>query len=384
MPSIKVEVAPSILDWLGNVASFEGVDTKLLTHFYRWKAGEGQPTYAQIESLSKKIHIPLGYFFLQSPPDEPLPLMEYRTIQSAAKTVPSRDLMDIYYQMSSIQGWMRDNVIDSDSAKLDFVGSCKNEKNPANIAAAIRSVIGISEDWYTQPKNKNESFNMLRNCFENAGILVFQNGVAGQNNFRKLSIDEFRAFTLLDDYVPLIFININDTEGGKLFSLMHEAVHIWLGLHSFFNDNSGLALSVSPLETVCNAASAELLVPNAHFADKWNDQSSISLNDKIINAAQYFKCGVITIARRALDNKYISPRQYKKIASDAIDNARIKNKNKSGGDYYKTVISRYGRRFIIALENSIREGKTSYTEAFGLTNTTRETFDTLVVRTYLV
>ncbi|MDR2747155.1 MAG: hypothetical protein LBB77_06865, partial [Treponema sp.] len=125
MPVIKVHIAPSILDWIGNVASFEGVNNELITHFYKWKAKEEQPTYAQIETLSDKIHIPLGYFFLQSPPDEPLPLMEYRTIQSAAKTIPGRDLMDTYYQMSSIQDWMRDYLIDSGSEKRGFVGPAK-------------------------------------------------------------------------------------------------------------------------------------------------------------------------------------------------------------------------------------------------------------------
>ncbi|MDR2659884.1 MAG: ImmA/IrrE family metallo-endopeptidase [Spirochaetaceae bacterium] len=357
MPVIRVRIAPSVLDWIGNVASFKGVNDELLTHFYKWKAEEEQPAYAQIETLSHKIHIPIGYFFLQSPPDEPLPLMEYRTIQSAAKTIPGRDLMDTYYQMSSIQGWMRDYLIETGSEKLDFVGSGKNEKDPAKIAVSIRSVTGIPEDWYTRCKGKNASFNMFRSFFENIGILILQNGVVGQNNYRKLSIDEFRAFTLIDDYAPLIFINTNDTEGGKLFSLLHEAAHIWLGLHSFFNDNSGSVLNTSPLETICNAAAAELLVPNAHFVNKWNNLPSVTVSNKIHDIAGYFKCGVITIARRAFDNKYISQLQYEKIASGAIIDAK-KIKNKNG--------------------NSIREGKTTYTEAFGLTNTTRKTFDTLV------
>jgi Zn-dependent peptidase ImmA (M78 family) len=378
LPVIRVQIAPSVLDWIGNVASLEGINDELLTSLYQWKNNEKTPTFCQIEDFSKKVHIPLGYFFLQSPPDEPLPLMEYRTIQSAARTIPSRNLIDTYYQMSSIQSWMRDYLIDSGNEKRNFVGSVKKEKNPLKIAASIRGLTGMPEDWYTQCRDKNASFNMLRSFFENIGILILQNGVVGQNNYRKLSIDEFRAFTLIDDYVPLIFININDTAGGKLFSLLHEAVHIWLGLHSFFNDNSGLVLNVNPLEIICNATAAELLVPNAYFVDKWNSQPSIAVNDKIRDVAGYFKCGVITIARRALDNKYITQPQYEKIASDAISDTKKINKNDGKGNYYTTAISRYGRYFILALDNSIKEGKTTYTEAFGLTNTTRKTFDTLV------
>jgi Zn-dependent peptidase ImmA (M78 family) len=202
--------------------------------------------------------------------------------------------------------------------------------------------------------------------------------VVGQNNFRKLNIDEFRAFTLIDDYAPLIFINNNDAEGGKLFSLLHEVAHIWIGLHSLFNDDFGLAFNVSPVETICNATAAELLVPNAHFIDKWNKRYSIAMNTKLFDLAGYFKCSVVTIARRALDNRYIGQEQYKQIVLETISAARKRNKKTGTGDYYKTAISRYGKYFILALDNSIREGKTSYTEAFRLTNTTRKTFDTLV------
>jgi Zn-dependent peptidase ImmA (M78 family) len=378
LPVIRVQIAPSVLEWIGNVAALEGINDELLASLYQWKNNEKTPTFGQIEDFSKKVHIPLGYFFLQSPPDEPLPLMEYRTVQSAAKTIPSRDLMDTYYQMSSIQDWMRDYLMDSGSEKRNFVGSGKKEKDPVKIAASIRGITGMPEDWYARSKDKNASFKMLRSFFENIGILILQNGVVGQNNFRKLSIDEFRAFTLIDDYAPLIFINSNDTEGGKLFSLLHEVVHIWIGLHSFFNDNSGLVLNVNPLEIICNATAAELLVPDAHFVDKWNSQFSVVVNNKIRDIAEYFKCGVITIARRALDNKYINQTQYEQIISDAIADAKKRERKNGDGNYYNTAISRYGRYFILALDNSIREGKTAYTEAFGLTNTTRKTFDTLV------
>jgi len=66
------------------------------------------------------------------------------------------------------------------------------------------------------------------------------NGVVRQNTHKKLNIKEFRAFTLIDDYAPLIFINSNDSQNGKLFSLLHEAVHIWLGISNFYNDDNSI------------------------------------------------------------------------------------------------------------------------------------------------
>ena len=378
MPSIRVEVSPSVLDWIGNVASFDGVDKRLLSHFYKWKNDEEQPTYAQIESLSNKIHIPLGYFFLKTPPQENLPLFEFRTVNSTAVSKPSRDLIDTYYHMAAIQNWMRDYLLDQGNERLPFVSSCNHEKKPEIIAALIRNTIGLDKDWYTQSQNNKVSFDRLRELFESIGILILRNGVVGQNNNRKLSVNEFRAFTLIDEYAPLIFINNNDTPGGKLFSLLHEAVHIWLGLHSFYNENSGLSFNISPQETLCNAAAAELLVPNVFFINKWDEVSNLALKNKITYVAKYFKCGEIIIARRALDNNYINRPQYEKIAADVIAGAKNSNKKSGGGDYYTTAISRFGSRLILAMDNSIKEGKTPYTEAFRLTGTNHVTFTNLV------
>jgi Zn-dependent peptidase ImmA (M78 family) len=378
MPSIKVNVSPHILDWIYTAASFDGVDDTLRSDFHKWKNEEEQPTYAQIEFFSKKIHIPLGYFFLKTPPVEHLPLLNFRTLDSVDTKPPSRDLVDTYYQISAIQTWMRDYLIAVGNGKLSFVGSCKDEKNPTKITAAIRTVIGMAADWYTESDDKRTSFNILRDFFEKAGILVLQNGVVGQNTHRPLSIDEFRAFVLIDDYAPLVFINNTDTEGGKLFSLLHEAVHVWLGLHSFYNDNTGHFFNVSQLETICNTVAAELLVPNDHFINEWSNQTDPSVDGRIDNIAEHFRCGSMTIARRALDNNYINQPKYEEIVADLATCPKKKDDNKSRGNYYSTAKARYGASFILALDNSIKEGKTTYTEAFRLTNTSRKTFDTLV------
>jgi Zn-dependent peptidase ImmA (M78 family) len=379
MQSVKVDVSPNILDWIHTVASFDGVDDKLLSHFYKWKDEEEQPTYAQIESLSKKIHIPLGYFFLKTPPIEHLPLLEFRTLNSASPKPPSRDLIDTYYQMDAIQEWMRDYLIDRGNDALPFIGSCKDEKNIEKIASSIRKTTGLALDWYSQSKNAVTSFNLLRKCFENIGILILKNGVVGQNNYRPLDINEFRAFTLMDNYVPLVFINSCDSDKGKLFSLVHEVAHIWLGLNSFYNDDFKLAFNRNPRETICNAVAAELLVPNKIFVLEWEKQHIQPIEEKIVSLAKNFRCGEIVIARRALDNHYISPKQYQVIAQTMINLFnKKKNPDSGGGNYYETNKSRYGLPLILALDNSTKEGKTLYTEAFRLTNTKRNTFAHLV------
>ena len=377
MPSVKVTISPNILEWILKTARLEGIDDELITHFYKWKNNEKQPTFNQIEEFSKKTRIPLGYFFLQSPPSEQLPLLNFRTINSTSKINPSRELIDTYYHMSAIQDWMRDYLFDSGNEKLLFVGSCKNEKNVEKITASIRNTLELNIDWYSRYKNQNDSFDFLRHCFESVGILVMKNGIAGQNTHRPLDVYEFRAFTLLDDYAPLIFLNNKDSPAGQLFSLVHEAAHLWLGLYSFYNDGYGLSFNTSPLETICNAVAAELLVPKQVFIDKWNN-SNLSIGEKIESLVKYFKCGTTVIVRRALDNNFITNDQYQEIVKDITAVFRSNIAKSKGGNYYDTIKSRYSLRFILALANSYQEGKTLFKEVQKLTGTRRETFNKFV------
>jgi Zn-dependent peptidase ImmA (M78 family) len=281
--------------------------------------------------------------------------------------------------MTAIQDWMRDYLIDAGNEKLSFVGSCKNEKKVEKIAASIRNTINLDFEWYSNSKNASHSFDILRNYFESVGILIMKNGVVGQNNHRTLDIYEFRAFTLNDEYAPLVFINNNDFEAAKLFSLLHEIVHIWIGLHSFYNDSHGISFNISPRETICNAVAAEILIPAQVFIEKWNNNSNLSISENVENLFRYFKCGKAVILRKAFDNKLITENQYKDFTNEVIEASRLKNeKSKSGGNYYNTMISRFSKRFILALSNSINEGKTLFKEAHRLTGTNRETFNRFI------
>ena len=378
MPSVKVTVAPNVLEWVLKTALKEGIADDLLAHFHKWRNNEKQPTFNQIEEFSRKTNIPLGYFFLQSPPYEPLPLLNFRTIDSTSRTNPSRELIDTYYHMNAIQSWMRDYLLDSGNEKLSFVGSCKKEDKIEKIAASIRDTISLDVAWYSQSKNASDSFNFLRKRFESVGMLIMKNGVAGQNTHRPLDVYEFRAFTLLDDYAPLIFINSKDSHTGQLFSLAHEAAHLWLGLSSFYNDSSGMSFNVTPLEKICNAVAGEIIAPKEVFIEMWSS-NNLSINEKIENLGRYFGCGKSVIIRKALDNNYITNDQYKIFIDEIINSFQAPvGKSKGGGNYYDTIKSRYSPRFILALANSFQEGKTLFKEVHKLTGTKRESFNRFV------
>lgn len=379
MPPVRVDVAPVVLDWVIKQASDAVQRSDVMGTLLGWKAGIKKPTFNQVASVSKATGIPLGYFFLKQPPVENFPVLEYRTIDSISSSNPSRNLIDTINHMESAQEWMRNYMVDNDYDKLNFVSSVRESDGVDYIANNIRKTIAVKEDWYQHIKTSRDAFKFFRKKLESIGVLVMMNGIVGSNTHRKLNIDEFRAFTIIDDYAPLIFINANDSNGAKLFSLLHECAHIWLGKDNFFNDRFSSADDVSPLEVLCNAVAAEVLVPNSLFTKEWNRKSQISEYEKIKQLSNLFNCGTVVIARRALSNSYISKDDYQELVKDAIEQFnKFQKKTSKGGNYYATAATRIDHRFIAALDYSIQEGKTQFTDAYRLTNTSRKTFSKLV------
>ena len=93
-----------------------------------------------------------------------------------------------------------------------------------------------------------------------------------------------------------------------------------------------------------------------------------------------FCCGVIVVARKALDNGFIDSNYYNNLSKD-VNKAfqeKLLEKRSGGGDYYNTASSRIDRNFLICLSESVASGKTAYTDAFKMTNTNRKTYANLM------
>jgi len=375
--SIAVDVSPEVIDWVMRSVT-NNLNDGVLENLIKWKTGDKKPTFNQVETISKATRIPLGYFFLQTPPVETFPILQHRTIGSQSADTPSRELIDTINDMENIQEWMRSYMIESDYDCLAVVGCKKNERNPHEVVKSVRKELEIKKDWYKDINDATEAFRFFRKRLEDIGILVMMSGIVGNNTHRPLDISEFRAFTLIDEYAPLIFINANDSQSAKLFSLLHELSHIWVGVDNFYNDRYGNANTVSAVEVICNAIAAEILVPNELFVTEWGKMRGQDALIKVSEAKKIFRCGVVVAARKALDNQYINKTQYQAIVDEAIAQFHDSRRGASGGNYYATAASRIDKRFLIALDNSTKEGKTQFTDAFRLTNTNRNTFSNLM------
>ena len=191
--------------------------------------------------------------------------------------------------------------------------------------------------------------------------MVMIGGVVGNNNTRKLDTEEFRGFALSDDIAPLIFVNGADAKSAQMFTLAHELAHIWLG-KSALSDASLTCNSSNKVETWCNKTAAEFLVPLEMLKKESLGKRPL---DKIDGLTKTYKVSSLVIIRRLLDGNIIGKRAFNEAWNK--ESARLNKKKKSsGGDFYRTMDVRTGKRFSSELIASAFEGKTSFMEALRL------------------
>ncbi|MEW5704328.1 MAG: ImmA/IrrE family metallo-endopeptidase [Pseudomonadota bacterium] len=373
----RVEINPALLTWARMRAGLEPFD---LQHRFAkldaWEAGETQPTLKQLEAFARAVHVPIGYLFLPQPPDEPLPIPDFRTMEGRAVLRPSPNLLDTLYACQERQGWYREFALAMRQKEADFVGSVTLAAAPETVAARMAAALGFDLDARASCRTWEEAFRLFIRQADRLGVLVMVSGVVLSNNRRTLDPQEFRGFALADRRAPLVFINGADSKSAQMFTLAHELAHLWLGA-SALSDAGAAPLAGHRREEVwCNAVAAELLVPLATLRAELVRGEELS--DTLQRLARRFKVSTLVILRRLLDAGWLDRPAFD--AAWAAERERLRDiaarGGMGGGDFYRTTLSRVSRRFARALVESTLEGQTLYRDAFRMLGVARtETFN---------
>jgi Zn-dependent peptidase ImmA (M78 family) len=338
-----------------------------------WERGEALPTLRQLEDLAKKTLTPLGYFFLPEPPEDKLPIPDFRTVKDEPLRRPSPNLLETVQMMQRRQGWMREFLIEQGEKPLPFMGSATLAAEPTRVAAKILEVLRRERAWASLYPTWTDALGALRTAIEQAGILVAINGVVGNNVHRKLDTDEFRGFVLVDEYAPLIFVNGADAKAAQMFTLAHELAHLWLGRGGVFNLEA-LQPADDDVEKFCNRVAAEFLIPARELNACWSEAAQTE--EPFQALARQFKISPLVAARRALDLGLIAKAYFFEFYEAYQEDERRKaSQRPSGGDFYATQDVRLGRRFANAVVRAAKEGRLLYRDAYHLTGLSGETFD---------
>lgn len=372
----RVAVEPHLLRWARERAGLDLFD--LLARFPKleeWEQGEERPTLRQLENFAKAVFVPLGYLFLPNPPDERLPIPDFRTVAGREVVHPGPNLLDTIFACQEKQAWYREFAQSTRGDKVEFVGSATINDAPEVIARRMRDTFSFSLEERRGCRSWEEALRFFSSQAERAGVLVMVSGVVGSNNRRKLDPDEFRGFALADSLAPLVFINGNDTKAARMFTLAHELAHLWLGTSALSDMGAAPRHNQRREEVWCNKVAAEYLVPADELRMEHNEAEP--LDEALRRLGRIFKVSSLVVLRRLLDAGKLDRDRFNDAWNTAMAGFQ-QRRTSGGGDFYRTTMTRVSPRFARALMESTLEGQTLYRDAFRMLGVSKtETFHTL-------
>ena len=340
MAVTRVPVPPEMLLWACERAGFDVAHlAKRMPQFPAWVRRERQPTLKQLDKLAKLTHTPLGYLFLPEPPDERLPVPDYRTVAGTARGRPSPDLLDTLYTMQRRQEWLRESLLENEVEPLAFVASATLADEPDAVGREMRRALGLDGGWAVAVHTWQVAVSELRRAIEQLGVMAVINGVVGNNTYRRLSVEEFRGFALTDPYAPLIFVNGADAKSAQMFTLAHELAHIWLGSEGV-SGFQALLPGGTDVEDWCNRAAAEFLAPAQEVRARWAEVRRQARPFEAL--ARTFKVSPVVAARRALDLNFVERSTFFDFYERYVNREREGGTEPSGGDFYNNQNTRIG------------------------------------------
>jgi Zn-dependent peptidase ImmA (M78 family) len=363
----RIAIHPEMLRWACERA---GLDLReraaRFPQFPRWERGETQPTFKQLEAFAKATHTPFGYLFLPEPPDEPLPIPDFRTIPEARPRRPSPELLDTIYAMQRRQDWLREERIEAEAEPLEFVGAARLSDDPEAVGREMRRTVGLDDGWAGAVPSWQAAVLELRSRIEGLGIMAVINGVVGNNTHRKLDVKEFRGFALTDRFAPLLFVNGADAKSAQMFTLAHELAHVWLGPEGEgISGFEGILPGDGRIEKFCDQAAAEFLVPARELREYWRDMRDTP--DAFERVARTFKVSPVVAGRRTMDLRLVSRDVFFEFYTAYTQRERQQAQKTSGGDFYNNQNTRVGTSFAVSVVRAAMAGRLTFKEAYDLT-----------------
>ncbi|HUZ10651.1 MAG TPA: helix-turn-helix transcriptional regulator [Acidimicrobiales bacterium] len=173
-------MSPRLLAWARERSGLE-VD-ELATRFPKlteWESGERAPTLKQLEDLARATHTPVGFLFLSEPPEEQVPIPDYRTMDDVGVRRPSPDLLDTIFECQQRQEWYRDFAQVTREDPVAFVGSLTTSVPVVEAAEQIRATLRF--DPGERGHTWSDALRTLVDHAEELGVLVMVSGVVGAN-----------------------------------------------------------------------------------------------------------------------------------------------------------------------------------------------------------
>ena len=214
------------------------------------EAGQDFPTEAELRNISHVYRVSAAVFFLEEVPSEGfIPPNDFRRLPDGSKRTFSPELREQIDRVRAQIRYLREltSLGVAAPSKLDL--EIKATTSSEEVARQIRHWLVVDQLSLPSRRDSKRLLKEWIDLIESRGILVSQaSGV---------SITEMRGFCLPDDGFPMIVLNGGDAAAPRLFTLLHELVHLLLGEESVCDS----PVPEQSHEVFCNSVAAAVLIP---------------------------------------------------------------------------------------------------------------------------
>jgi len=253
---------PEILNWARNrmglsherVESLVGISAERIVE---WEHAKAAPTLSDLQSLAEVYDCPVGYFFLDSPPEEKQPL-DFRGLTAEKVEALSYETHVHLNEFLSLTDYLASLVEDLKLPHEVQIDTVNIDEPVESLARREREKFGFTPELRERWVTANDAFDFWRQAIEARGVFVIS---------LKLKASEVRGASRWDSpHSPAILVNRVDMEAatGRSFTLLHEWAHLLIKHPGLVCDFRGQAKGAN-IERFANKFAAEILVPRMEF-----------------------------------------------------------------------------------------------------------------------
>ena len=357
--NIEALVEPKLLIWARDSAGYsvEEAAKKISVKPERlksWEKGEKRPSIKQLRKIANVYKRPLSVFYLSELPKDFQPIRDFRHLPEKVTIIKSPRLKLEIRRAQEQREIALDLYEELEGKKPAFSAKASLSEDPEQLAIRIRNLLKIKIEDQFKLKDKYEALNWWRTALENFGVLTFQ--ATG------IEISEMRGFSISETPFPVVVANVKDTLYGRIFTMLHEFIHILLqegGLCDF--EETGIPPEKQVVEIFCNRIAGEILVPKGNLLKEnlvlGKEKGDIWSDEDINNLSRKYQVSREVILRRLLTYNYITQNFYQLKIDEYIKQYELqKPKLKGFAPPYLLTLSRAGSLFIkLALNNYYQE-----------------------------
>ena len=345
---VKALITPEVLKWARERRirlSIEYAAEKLNVKPARleaWEAGAEKPTFAQLKRIAKLYKTHLSIFYLSEPPTDFRPLADHRrflepfTIDADQVYRLNANIIEAYERRETLIGFYELLEESAPQVTLEL-----NETDaPERAAEKIREFLQFNTSLLQQCNDDRSALKFWRQIVEARGILVCQTSV---NSHLSLELETVRGLCIAQKPLPVIVVNPKDSPYGRIFTIIHELVHIALGKSIMQNTGFRGHPDLNPTEVFCNQVAAEVLVPADELSERVNRHT---IETDLPQISKHFRVSPEVIMRRLLTLRYISLKDYQAYRNDLLEKYQDSPAPSGGGvPYHNRLLNTAGEHF---------------------------------------